>query len=279
MSVDHKAKQDSKQTITTHEGKEQNEPNAHDQTPPKILYHYTDQAGLIGILSSKTLWATKIQYLNDASEHTEPLSIAQSVLDRMTVQNAKKPKAVQIIDFMKQDLRSSTHVNICISSFCTDGDLLSQWRGYGLPRVAYSIGFDTRTLLTDISTKEFELKPCRYYDNAGYEDEIAQEIGTYLKQALKTGAIRDRFPDGFIKKAATMKRDCFREESEWRLVSSTAREFDEPNFNYRSTRSLISPYYAIPFNPVCIRKVIVGPCQYPKLAQDAVQGLGFKHKI
>src|SRR4030088_767631 len=32
------------------------------------VFHYTDSAGLLGILSSKSLFATDYRYLNDASE-------------------------------------------------------------------------------------------------------------------------------------------------------------------------------------------------------------------
>jgi len=35
---------------------------------PELLYHYTDSAGLQGILESRTLWATDIRYLNDETE-------------------------------------------------------------------------------------------------------------------------------------------------------------------------------------------------------------------
>src|SRR5262245_4608139 len=36
--------------------------------PPRGLYHYTNSSGLMGILSSKKIWTTKLQYLNDSSE-------------------------------------------------------------------------------------------------------------------------------------------------------------------------------------------------------------------
>jgi hypothetical protein len=37
---------------------------------PEILYHYTTREGLLGILRSRTVWATSIRFLNDASEYT-----------------------------------------------------------------------------------------------------------------------------------------------------------------------------------------------------------------
>lgn len=36
--------------------------------PQSILYHYTSLAGVMGIVRSKSLWATEIKYLNDADE-------------------------------------------------------------------------------------------------------------------------------------------------------------------------------------------------------------------
>src|SRR6266853_5638707 len=38
------------------------------EPPAGRLYHYTDSAGLIGILKSSLFWATNIYYLNDRSE-------------------------------------------------------------------------------------------------------------------------------------------------------------------------------------------------------------------
>jgi hypothetical protein len=33
------------------------------------MYHYTTQAGLLGILRDNCIWATAAQYLNDSSEY------------------------------------------------------------------------------------------------------------------------------------------------------------------------------------------------------------------
>jgi hypothetical protein len=35
---------------------------------PGLLYHYTTQAGLLGVLESKSIWATHMLHLNDSSE-------------------------------------------------------------------------------------------------------------------------------------------------------------------------------------------------------------------
>jgi hypothetical protein len=41
----------------------------HLQQPiPEVLYHYTNQEGLLGVVTSASLWATHISYMNDAME-------------------------------------------------------------------------------------------------------------------------------------------------------------------------------------------------------------------
>ncbi len=48
---------------------------------PELLYHYTTQKGLLGILHERCIWATHIRYLNDASEFKHGVEmVAQSVL-------------------------------------------------------------------------------------------------------------------------------------------------------------------------------------------------------
>jgi hypothetical protein len=36
--------------------------------PSRLLYHYTDPTGMLGILQGQTIWATDAQYLNDTHE-------------------------------------------------------------------------------------------------------------------------------------------------------------------------------------------------------------------
>lgn len=37
---------------------------------PPVLYHYTTQTGLLGILQGNCLWATDSRYLSDSSEYS-----------------------------------------------------------------------------------------------------------------------------------------------------------------------------------------------------------------
>jgi hypothetical protein len=47
--------------------------------PPDILYHYTSAAGLCGIIQSVSIWASKIQHLNDSTELLLALKICETL--------------------------------------------------------------------------------------------------------------------------------------------------------------------------------------------------------
>jgi hypothetical protein len=65
---------------------------------PNIVYHYTDDAGLRGIIESGTLWYTDVSYLNDPSEFKYGVSIATNVLERTTA-NASQAAQIFYRDF------------------------------------------------------------------------------------------------------------------------------------------------------------------------------------
>lgn len=150
------------------------------------LHHYTTLAGLRGILSSNTLWATHFQELNDSTELMvirDPL-IAELTASFMEIIRARRRRrlrvdravnavgglkraAVQMADTMIRLLYASTLTTeeglegvkdlkgpVFITSFCThtnqpyerDNGLLSQWRAYGGDG-GFAIVFDSRGLL------------------------------------------------------------------------------------------------------------------------------------
>jgi hypothetical protein len=51
--------------------------------PEELLYHYTDQAGLDGILSSGCMWATHYEFLNDLSEREHGFSVFSKAIDEI----------------------------------------------------------------------------------------------------------------------------------------------------------------------------------------------------
>lgn len=251
---------------------------------PKIIYHYTTQDGLIGILKESALWATKIHYMNDASELIEPFSIAKTFLTELNQQldpksdkdqELQKEIALSILD----EIDSWQRVNICLVSFCTDGDLLSQWRGYGVSGSAYAIGFDLEKLVQSIRPHSFELHRCQYYDPAAYRDQINQFVSAFIKQALSKHEKPTDFIGGFIKMAAVMKFKCFEEEEEWRIISWEPISYTDERFNFKPGKSILIPYYSLPFDLSSIVEIIIGPCQNPDLARNATYGIAHRYNL
>jgi hypothetical protein len=116
--------------------------------PEGLLYHCTDQKGLLGILKDKCIWATHYRFLNDASERQDPLPIFMSrIISRLksTPQlqgESRKIKELfysKIIKNMEIEAQSVDAYYICFSQEVEysesqendqmPGDRLSQWRG------------------------------------------------------------------------------------------------------------------------------------------------------
>ncbi|MFC1924038.1 DUF2971 domain-containing protein [Chloroflexota bacterium] len=260
------------------------------ENPPDILYHYTTQDGLLGILKEKALWATKIQYMNDASELVVPLDIAYKVLFMLTGQLADKHqevkdhplygKAVQpIVDRISNAISGSSMMNLCVVSFCSSKDLLSQWRAYCNIGSAYAIGFNSRELLKDASINGFSMMQCEYLPTEGYNTRIIDFIKQLLAKSLVDNKVLDGFMLEFIEMASTIKLECFREEGEWRLVSSNIHIYSDERFGFHPGKSTVIPYYSIPIRMESIAEVVVGPTPNPDLTENAVIGLECKYGL
>ncbi len=248
---------------------------------PKTIYHYTTYDGLLGILKEKALWATKIHYLNDASELSEPLDVAKSFLEQYALQlttdvieNAEEK--LEINTRMLEEIRYNERINICVASFCADGDLLSQWRAYGLPDAAFAIGFHRERLVESIGSQPFKLNRCAYYEPGDYRTEVRSAITGSIAEAHAAGEVPVNFVYDLIQKAATMKFKCFEEEKEWRIVSSEPLSFTDPAFGFRAAKSMVIPYYSVPLNPSSIVEIVIGPSAHSELTGEAVSGMAHR---
>lgn len=243
---------------------------------PKILYHYTTQEGLLGILNQKALWATKIHFLNDSSELTSPLKDAKDILSKL--EKEKSGKEHDLILMMLDDIDSWESVNICVCSFSQEGDRLSQWRAYGAPGSAYSIGFDPQELSEKAATHLFVLRKCKYFTPVEQKEFIADFITNTITNGMSGDRIGD-FIGKFLNLVSTIKNKGFEEEVEWRLVSYQPVMSSDKNFNFRPGKSMIIPYYSLPINLSCITEIIIGPSPHPELVKDAVGGLIHKYNL
>ncbi|SDY89580.1 hypothetical protein [Nitrosomonas sp. Nm33] len=125
--------------------------------PPR-LFHYTDSAGLLGILNSQQLWATHAFYLNDETEisYTHELveEIYRDLIKKATpdrIEESYSDHSLWIYrDFLHRlsykTLRAKPNSDVYVTCFCENDDLLSQWRVYGNRGSGYAVGFDVKQL-------------------------------------------------------------------------------------------------------------------------------------
>jgi hypothetical protein len=118
----------------------------HQQPPTGFLYHYTDIAGLKGIVETKCLWATSAFFLNDSSEISYGSRLVANVLDNCIENVGSKCFAVRhflgVLKWRFEHEISAVQYStpVYLTCFCETDNLLSQWRGYA-SRGGYSIGF------------------------------------------------------------------------------------------------------------------------------------------
>jgi hypothetical protein len=202
--------------------------------PPEALYHYTSQAGLLGIMESCSLWATNINYVNDATEFHRPLRMLR---DRLADEAASREYEAK--HFRISSPARSGHVSViadrakhlwttlnkiqssisCITCFCEDGDLLSQWRSYTTQSYGYSIGFKTAILKARAAQSGFILGQC-IYDPDLQTTIIDEALGYLLRLSApddEQGQIGELL--NVLKHIALFKHLSFSQEKEWRMVS------------------------------------------------------------
>jgi hypothetical protein len=166
-----------------------------------LLYHYTSESGLQGIIGSDRIWATHIRFLNDYTEfrqafkdrYVEGLTGAFRAGMRKDIDNiatlvfegvlAKRNHAgiLKIIE------DSAVGIEAFVCSFTSSlqdgfdpGDRLSQWRGYSNSSQGFSLGFEKGALQKQVEIDNRGAKASVLeciYEDTGAELSFFQEMG------------------------------------------------------------------------------------------------------
>lgn len=114
---------------------------------PELVYHYTNAAGLLGIVHSHQLWASSASVLNDKEELRYGIHVIQLAIDELeTKQEIPLSSCRRWREISESDLFTRVVEDSFILSTSSDDDLLSQWRGYA-GGAGFSIGLSNRNLL------------------------------------------------------------------------------------------------------------------------------------
>jgi hypothetical protein len=263
-------------------------------TDSSDLFHYTGTKGIKGILSTKKLWATDSNFLNDTSEGKIPDEILRR-LSKMT--NAYGLHFDLADKWLKEKVEGIPESRFFVSCFCRHADLLSQWRGYSSGLTGYALGFNREVLREHIQKASLRIDECVYIMEGDYkviEDAFASKLeevktafhkhespaeegafseqmrwleGPNKEQTHACESLLNSFWDttieGILDGRPFLKPEAFKEESEIRVVVSA--DVDD-KIEYRDNSNNLIPYLEIDISKVIenggFTCIVVGPSSH-----------------
>lgn len=188
----------------------------------QLVHHYTNAAGLIGILRSNNLRGTNAAFLNDTTEIAYGTSFCKTEIESMLNQGLDRERLLehvsQLYDF------SSMPAEVFITAFTTAEDSLGHWRGYGSEAGRYCLSFQ----VSGFSERDVLRLPQPVdYDPESQRNRVRRALDLALNHLSRTGGDRRSFFEvattlGLYlhRLACVFKHPGFQEEKEWRSVTS-----------------------------------------------------------
>ncbi len=259
--------------------------------PDVSWYHYTDVAGLAGILESRSLWATNIGYLNDPLEVEYARGFCgQFLVNRMQSEHIES--FTTLLEGVRRnltgysDLLFPDELQFAIS-FSLDGDLLSQWRAYADHGRGYSLGFLNQELLNSCcknanmndETSKPRFLPFRIiYDQQEQQVLLSRAIDILYQEwpVLERPFLEDEMTNRTLKvvgaqwlaqAAICFKHEAFREEQEVRIAVCNTMEMKaagtSPPIMLRTRGHRLVPFIPVSFSSrnqrLPLTQIITGP--------------------
>lgn len=265
------------------------------------LYHYCSNQTLIAILSGSNIRTSDLTLSNDTMEGKWVRKIVEDTCKKYDLLPGKRDDFYARVDSMCNTVAA---LGFCLS---TEGDMLSQWRGYAEGGAGISIGFrkayleklcasKPNSVLLALKEVEYDvekqlaaikteidaitpdyLKALAPHNPFAKKSETAEQIQKDAQLALGIGMLK------FVPHLFTMKNPAFSEERESRIISLVIRanfEIDDMRVQYRGYADRIVPFEDIPMNALDvspITEIILGPRNITP--ESVVRGLLLKTKF
>jgi hypothetical protein len=242
----------------------------------EVLWHYTNAAGVFGIISSGLLRLTDMRFVNDRTEASYGSEKVLSLLTDLHVSRAMH-MSTYMIDRILECLDGG---RLYACSFSERNDSLSQWQRYGAGGEGYCIGFDASQLQNRSRTPHTLLVRV-IYEEPEQERHIMAVITGRSSTApaeREEGAFGAAIIDGL---ALQLKNPLFRDEHEWRLIHIEGRsEGSVTRIKTAVGGSYIKAFVEIDFGEETSRlstlpivSVVCGPKLEAELAESGVREL------
>ena len=251
--------------------------NLYSDIPKETLYHYTTFAGLVGIVNSQVLWASDIRYMNDSAElkHSADL-IRMEITQRITAGHAKPNLLNQFLEWVTHRITNG-HM-LFATSFRSNGNLLSQWRGYSKLGKGVSLGFNPSYILKCANEQSFQIGKCIY--NSADQHRLIKQVVDSVEALAQAHCINsdvsenqipkayydvfERIESDLLRIAAILKHPSFQEEEEWRIVSPALTDYVISPVLFREGTSMLVPYVEFKLlqakdKPIALEHIFLGP--------------------
>jgi DUF2971 family protein len=267
---------------------------ASNRPPVSEVWHYTDAAGLIGVIQSGRIWCTQVSCLNDSLEERYFGDLVHASVKTLRASNTNLTLDVllRVADdaLATQDVAPVGNFVACFSDVEDD---LGQWRGYGGGQCGYALGFRVDGLF-----EALKLRPNAFFLPMHYEDvqhqflvaDVVRMAQQYFIQGVQRGLPDiERWARQFITAfamelgpfAAIIKHPTFSSERERRIVT-LLQAGEHTQLEFRQRRTLLARHLPIDLavgaaKRLPLTRIHVGPGPTQRVSQVSVGDLLLKY--
>lgn len=226
---------------------------------PNLLYHYTSSHALISILQNRCIWLSGRWNLNDTNEGSVFCQHLKSYAEAESLDGSSAERVLTNLRMFES----------YVSCFSSNGDMLSQWRGYANNGTGVSIGFNSSSLIDVIGGgSSCLLQKVAYADKI---EDLTGEMKTFMKALLtRKGEPGPEFKQSAAKVMWAVKNRAFAEEDEYRLILTSPPDGQDvtlpsgssAKLKHRSTDAGLREHYELSLDrqrDTVISEIVLGP--------------------
>jgi len=248
---------------------------------PSIIYHYTNDTGLRGILESGKLWLTDMFNLNDPSELRHGLSHVVRILMTKAAANGsddEKAFAQKFDDLVAGEMYQKL-AHYFILSFSAVGDDLGQWRAYADNGRGYALGFEAQEIVRAFKSPMGVAIPNNATFPITYDDGKCSEIHKTVIEQMFDLIAHGQKMDADSKReysnhlfallamhafrvALVFKHKAYKNEKEIRFIEIHPKELAAAEIKVRSRPYSLVKYRECDWRsvaPKALKKIVIGP--------------------
>ncbi|WP_043930885.1 DUF2971 domain-containing protein [Bacillus sp. EB01] len=241
-----------------------------------ILYHYTNLQALYAILSTGSIWMTRSEFLNDASELTYIKTVIEDVFSDKPASSIEATFKSEVNEILNGSYFNEQHRSKCyILSLTAISDLITNWSAYS-NFDGYNIGLDSLQLhhLLEIKYGGAYMAGYVLYDESLQRKIVREEVERYLgiwehvRMSNEAGReVARAFMVRMLNYSYFFKHPAFKPETEYRVAffPENLAKVQEFAVLFRTSAGGLVPYIELDFKQnqndvkLPVKEVWIGP--------------------